>query len=151
MMGPRPNLEQLTSALDALKVEMAKVEPLIVDESTRQQFRLYSGLLEKAQAEVMATYPQAVARLKQRMDQTRQSAHATQERLAEVLKQAAAARAAHRTASTAPPEPPEAIDPDLGRKLRDELLERFGDGLVLSSEAKPADPDTLNFLQRQRF
>jgi hypothetical protein len=150
-MGRQPNLEQLTSALGALKAELAKVEPLIVDESTRQQFHLYSTLLEKAQAEVMATYPQAVASLKQRMDQTRQSAEATQRRLGEVMQQAAAARAAHKAASTAPTESPESVDPDLGRKLRDELLERFGDGLVHSRKAKAADVETLSFLKKQRF
>jgi hypothetical protein len=150
-MGQMPDLEQLTAALNTMRAALAKAEPQVVDEGTRAQIRSYTAQLDKATAEVMAKLPSELANLERQMEQTKQSVAATQAKLAELQGQAAAAKAAREAAAIAPKSPPETIDPELGRTLRDELLERFGDGKAAVGKAKPADPETRNFLRNQRF
>jgi hypothetical protein len=150
-MGQKPELEQLTAALDTMRAALAKAEPQILDEKIRQELRFYTALLDKSHADVMVKYPIEVANLERQMEQTRQRAAATQRGLAELLAQAAAAKDARQAAAGAPKTPAEPIDPELGRTLRDELLERFGDGKASRGKARPLDAETRDFLRNQRF
>jgi predicted nucleic acid-binding Zn-ribbon protein len=150
-MSSEPTLDQLVAALDAMRAEMAKAEPLIVDEGIRQQLRMYTSELDKAQAEVMARYPAEMARLERQMEETRQSAAATKRGLAELKAKAAAAKAENEARAKAAKSGPEPIDPNLGRTLRDEILARFGDGKPGAKQPNRADPETRDFLRNQRF
>jgi hypothetical protein len=95
----------------------------------RQRLEELTAEMDKQFADLQETYPQAVAALDKQMEETRAvidktqgDIAQTQSRLDEMMK----AQAAPPTAPEMPAVALEPIDPELGRTLRRELLERLG-------------------------
>lgn len=123
-MADQPDLQQLLSALGKLNGEVKRAQSSAVNESQRQQLAELNARLEKAQGDLKTDYPKEMARTQGQLDGSRKQAQAMLDRTAGMRKEVDAAKEVRE--APAPPPSPRPHDPGLGRKLRDELLDRFG-------------------------
>ncbi len=139
-MPGTPDLSQLLAALDGVSAQMARAQAAALDEPLRRQLAGLATRLRQIQGQFKTEYPKAVAAQQARMAEITRRARATLDRVAQLRQQAEEADKA-RAAPPPPPPPEEPVDPGLGRKLRDELLERFGNlpPGKRGTERKPAD------------
>jgi hypothetical protein len=128
-MTTPPDLSQIGRALDAFQVQLAQVRANAPNETVRQQLAELAPRLKEAQGQFLAGYPVAMAAARKKLQDAEKQGQALQDEVDQLRKQAEAAEEAQRAAAAARPRPVgEAIDPKLGRTLRLEILERFGNG-----------------------
>ncbi len=85
--------------------------------------------MDKQFAELQKAYPEAMAAIDKQVEETQKIIDRTQADIAQTrarLDEMMQAQAAPPPAPEKPAVPPEPIDPELGQKLRHELLERLG-------------------------
>ena len=95
------------------------------DAAVKQRLRTVTASLDQNFAELQTSYPKALASIDAQLAGAKQSAAQTTAKLAGLKEQIAAAEAQATQAIDILPVPTPA-DPDLGQKLREEILERFG-------------------------
>ncbi len=122
-MDPLQELEKATRALDGLRDHISGAIDNAPDDATEQQLRQLSQHIEQGQSQLMAESRKVVAAARQNLESAKQAAQEAQQKLDEAQQRLAA----EANKPALPPKKPEApIDPDLGKTLRAELLERFG-------------------------
>jgi hypothetical protein len=143
-----PDPKQLADAIGVFQQEFAKSHSATVNESARSQLNMLAAKFQQASAEVLALYPQEMAKLQQRQESIKSRAAEMMAKVAQMREQMAAAEAVR----NAPPPPPkpieEALEPGLSQKLRAELLERFGGvakGKIGAARPGRRDFDQLRF------
>jgi hypothetical protein len=124
------NLDDLASALDAFCSNLLAARERTPDLAVRQQLAALTDSVRTAHGQFLEEYRRMDAALDKRLADTRRQAEDTLNRIREAqarLQEAeAAARVEAPAASPPPPEPP--VDLELGGRLRDELLDHFGNG-----------------------
>jgi|SRR5690606_13151386 len=105
------------------------------DAAIKQQLQSLTATLDKTFQELQEVYPKAQAEIDAMLAGVHKSAKETGEKIASLKESIAAAEAQAAAAAKGLPEgtPP---DPQLGQRLREELLERFGHHLP--SESPPS-------------
>jgi septal ring factor EnvC (AmiA/AmiB activator) len=134
------DVEQLAAALEALHARILEAQEIAPTEALRRQLRGLEATIGGAKTTVVAEYRRMMAGLDQQIADATAKAEAALQKAQEARAQLAAAAAARKEAKPPPPpEPPKPeIDPNLGSKLRGELLQRFGDG---KKGDRPSDAD----------
>src|SRR5262245_21395082 len=127
-MPPDPN--QLAAALAALHGQILEAQDIAPDEALRRQLAGLGATIGEAKTTLVAEYQRAMAEIEQRIAGARSRAEATLQKAQQAKARLADAAATRKLlAPPASPEPPNPeVDPQLGMKLRAELLQRFGDG-----------------------
>ena len=137
----------MPAAISTFRAAVAKRD-LASDAGTRQQLDHLLGSLDQGFADFKETFPKAVGDIQQQLDEAREKVKQTQQTLAGVkenlARQEAAAAAA---AAAAPPAQPAVAIPappplptmapvnlQVGLRLRDELLKRFGSSPVYAHD-----------------
>jgi hypothetical protein len=95
------------------------------DAAVKQQLQGLTATLDKTFVELQEAYPQAMAAIDAKLADVQKSAQDTSATLSGLKQTMAAAEEQAAAAAQSVPEKP-AVDPALGQKLRDELLQRFG-------------------------
>src|SRR5687768_4286011 len=108
------------------------------DAAVKQRLQSVTASLDQNFADLQTAYPKALASIDAQLAGVNQSAKQTTAKLAGLKDQIAAAEAqAAQTIDVLPVPVP--ADPELGQKLRDELLERFGRPAI--AEGAPASAE----------
>jgi hypothetical protein len=124
-MIANPSFDQLLTSLDTFFAHAGRVDAAGAGDGPGQQLGSLVGRLRQAQARLQTAYPREVARLQQELAAAQDQARATQDQIARLKQQAAAVPERSKPLPAPPPPVEAAADPDLGWKLRTELLERF--------------------------
>jgi len=130
-MATLPDPPELLRALDVVQAHIAQAQACAVNPGLGQRLGEMAGKLKQARAELAAEYPKAIARQQKELEDNKQWLTQARADLAQLQQQAAAAESAAANKPAKPETPPpkpveETIDPNLGQRLRIELLERFG-------------------------
>lgn len=120
-MIPPLDLPNLNRQLEEWFEQIAEVAPTIADPERRQQLLQAMAQMREGQAIVNAEYQKTVHEVAARTAAVEQQNAETLAQLGALQSRAAAAAAAEPPA----PPPPPAIDPARGRRLRDELVQRY--------------------------
>ena len=131
-MSAAPDFDQICSDFRQVRFLVGKAVANADESGMRRQLQAVAATMDKNFAKLLEAYPKANAEIDRRLVQTRQRIAATQNKVAELKEELAAAEKAKAAAAAAPklpaaPKPGEGVDPKLGPKLREELLARFGD------------------------
>lgn len=120
---PQPDFEQVCNQFRQFRAIVNQALAAPGDAAIKQQLQSLSGKLDGAFADLQTAYPRAQAALDAQLAGVHQSAAQTSAKIVGLNSAIAAASTAAEAAAV--PEPPPA-DPDLGQRLREELLARFG-------------------------
>jgi hypothetical protein len=146
-MGIVPDINQFGAALDAFQAIFVQAQSEVLDEGLRQQMVTLAAQLKQSQTEFMAEYPKGMASMEQ-------EGKAIQQEAEDTLAKAQQLRLDQEKAAQMPkmPEKPveEPLDPALGQKLRNELLDRFGNGQNERREATPQNISRSEFHEMLR-
>ncbi len=126
-MSPMNDLEKIVRSLEEHHARILEAQESAADPAIRQQLGMLAGKIKEGQSQFINEYTKAVAANQKQLEEAKKTAQETLKKVAEArAKMAAAAQEGMKPKVEAKKPEPE-IDPDLGRKLRIELLERFGD------------------------
>lgn len=120
---PQPDFGQVCNQFRQFRQIVNQALAAPGDAAIKQQLQSLSGKLDDAFVELQTAYPKAQATIDAQLAGVHKSAEQTTAKLAGLKESIAAASAAAVDVSAALPV---AADPDLGQKLREELLSRFG-------------------------
>lgn len=121
---PQPDFDQVCNQFRQFRSIVNQALAAPGDAAIKQQLQSLSGKLDGAFADLQTAYPKAQAAIDAQLAGVHKSAEQTSAKIAGVNSAIAASAAAVDAAAPIPAEAP--ADPDLGQKLREELLARFG-------------------------
>lgn len=122
---PQPDFEQVCNQFRQFRAIVNQALAAPGDAAIKQQLQSLSGKLDGAFADLQTAYPRAQAALDAQLAGVHQSAAQTSAKIVGLNSAIAAASTAAADAAAAIPVAAPA-DADLGQKLREELLARFG-------------------------
>jgi hypothetical protein len=118
----QPDFNQVCNQFRQFRAILGQALAVPGDAGVKQQLEAVTATLDQNFAELQTAYPKALAAIEAQLADVKQSTHNTAAQLARLKETIAAVEAP--AAPVAAPAPP--VDPALGQKLREELLERFG-------------------------
>src|SRR5207244_2722208 len=131
-----------------LQEQVTKAQANATDETVRRQLDVLGPKLKTSSGQFVASYPASMAAAQGKLQDADRGGKEAQEEMVRLRQQAAAAEEAQKAAAA--PKPVEALDPNLGRTLRLELLERFGSGPLPAGKAASGGPRDLEFMELLR-
>ena len=135
-----PDFNQLCNDFRQFRAILGKALTSPDSSGAKQQLESLTTQLDEAFAELHDAYPRANADLDAQIAATRASVAKTGTEVAAMKDQLSAAVAAAASAQL-PAAPADTIDPELGTRLRSELLERFGIRADQASAEKTLDKE----------
>ena len=121
----QPDFNQVCDQFQQFRAIIGQALAAPGDAAVKQQLQALTTTLDKTFVELQEAYPKAQASIDDQLAGVQKSAQDTKVTLAGVKETMAAAEEQAAAAAKTVPEAPTA-DPALGQKLREELLERFG-------------------------
>jgi hypothetical protein len=134
----QPDFNQVCNQFRQFRAILGQALAAPGDAAVKQQLQSVTATLDRNFAELQTAYPNALAAIDAQLAGVHQSAEKTTAQLSGLKEAIAVAEAQAAKAVDASP-PPAAVDPALGQKLREELLERFGH--PVSHEGVPPSAD----------
>ena len=125
-MNPPPELENLLNSLDQYHAGLVRAQAATADPVLRQQLAAVADRLKQSQLQFAGEYQNVTDGLRQRLADAKRKADEARQTVAQAREKLAAAAAKPPEPPAAPEKPNGKVDPELGRQLRIELLERFG-------------------------
>lgn len=136
----QPDLDKITQSMEELFARLTAAQELAPTAELRQQLGALQRVIGEGKSRFADEFQGHMAVLNQRIAAARQSAAETLQAVKKSRAQIAAAREAAKAPQPTAPSPPEPpVDPNLGQRLRQELLQRFGDSRKAPSDQHLTD------------
>lgn len=124
-MPTRPSFDEIRGAFPQVRQLIDRQIQRAPTELERQQLSKLTAALDQNFAEFVAAYPVAMAEINAKRDEVMSRAKKVEQEIPNIAAQVKAAAAEYAKKQQPGTPPPAAVDPELGQRLRSELLERF--------------------------